>query len=64
MGFGGGRGAGGGRRGGLGRRGGPLAAGPGGECVCPQCGHREPHTLGQPCYAKTCPQCGTRMTRA
>ena len=49
---------------GLGRMGGPLAAGPGGECVCPRCGHRMAHELGTPCNRMTCPQCGTRMTRA
>jgi len=44
--FGTGSGAGRGRGGrGLGRRGGPLAAGPGGYCVCPQCGHKEPHQI-------------------
>jgi len=43
-----GRGGGGGRGGGAGRgagqgpgrMGGPYAAGPGGKCVCPSCGHR------------------------
>lgn len=43
--------------------GGPFAAGPGGTCVCPNCGHREPHVAGQPCYKKKCPQCGTQMIR-
>lgn len=60
-----GRGAGSGigRGQGRGRQGGPAAAGPGGYCVCPQCGHREPHQLGTPCYRKKCPQCGTAMVR-
>ena len=52
-----------GRGGGVGRQGGPKAAGPGGYCVCPSCGHREPHTVGAPCYAKACSQCGTKMVR-
>jgi predicted Fe-Mo cluster-binding NifX family protein len=52
---------GGGRRGG--RMGGPLAAGPGGYCVCPQCGHKEPHQVGVPCLQKQCPKCGTAMVR-
>jgi len=43
--------------------GGPQAAGPGGECVCPNCGHRESHVAGQPCYQKKCPKCGTQMIR-
>ncbi|HHS98191.1 MAG TPA: hypothetical protein ENK08_09930 [Chloroflexi bacterium] len=62
---GGGRGGGAGRGGGRGpgRMGGPFAAGPGGYCVCPNCGHREPHVAGQPCYKKKCPECGTQMVR-
>ena len=56
-----GNGQGGGRGPGLG--GGPYAAGPGGYCVCPSCGHREAHTAGTPCYQKKCPQCGAKMTR-
>lgn len=39
-------------------------AGPGGYCVCPQCGVKVSHQQGTPCYSITCPQCGTRMTRA
>lgn len=49
--------------GGRGRGGGPLAAGPGGYCVCPSCGHRQKHTVGKPCNALECPECGARMTR-
>jgi hypothetical protein len=62
---GGGRGGGAGRGGGRGpgRMGGDKAAGPGGECVCPNCGHRVPHAAGQPCYQLKCPKCGTQMTR-
>ena len=60
-----------GRRGGAGqgagrapgRMGGSKAAGPGGQCVCPACGHRVTHVAGQPCYDKACPKCGTRMVR-
>ncbi|MEW5722680.1 MAG: NifB/NifX family molybdenum-iron cluster-binding protein [Thermodesulfobacteriota bacterium] len=65
-----GKGQGGGRGGGLGRggprrgaRGGPLAAGPDGFCLCPQCGHREPHQRGRPCVERKCPRCGIAMTR-
>jgi hypothetical protein len=59
-----GRGAGQGRRGqGRGRMGGPLAGGAVGTCVCPKCGHREPHERGVPCIQKRCPECGTLMTR-
>jgi predicted Fe-Mo cluster-binding NifX family protein len=59
---GGGRGPGRGMGGG-GRMGGPAAAGPGGYCVCPQCGHKEPHQVGVPCLQKQCPKCGTAMVR-
>ncbi len=38
-------------------------AGPGGNCVCPNCGHKEPHKPGTPCYNASCPKCGTRMVR-
>ena len=59
---GGGRGAGHAGRG-PGRMGGSKMAGPAGTCVCPQCGHREPHQRGIPCFDRQCPQCGTAMTR-
>jgi predicted Fe-Mo cluster-binding NifX family protein len=49
---------------GAGRMGGPLAAGPGGFCVCPKCGEKAPHTAGQPCMQMLCPKCGTPMTRS
>jgi hypothetical protein len=48
---------------GRGRMGGPLAGGAGGTCLCPKCGHREPHERGVPCVQKQCPKCGTSMTR-
>ena len=72
MGSGGGQGRGRGGRGGgsqgrggpgLGRMGGPKAAGPAGECVCPKCGHREPHMRGIPCVQQQCPKCGAAMSR-
>ena len=53
----------GGRGQGRGRMGGPLAAGPGGQCVCPKCGHKTAHAPGQPCNQQACPKCGTMMTR-
>lgn len=52
-----------GGRGGGGRMGGPSAAGPGGNCVCPSCGHKVAHQVGVPCAQVKCPKCGTAMTR-
>lgn len=59
----GGRGMGRGAGDGMGRGGGPRAAGPGGLCVCPKCGHAEPHETGVQCFERMCPKCGTVMTR-
>ena len=50
----------GGRRG----LGGGFARGPGGECICPNCGYREPHQLAVPCLTIKCKKCGAPMTRA
>jgi hypothetical protein len=44
-------------------RGGGFAAGPGGECVCPNCGERVPHQFRTPCNEQSCSKCGTAMTR-
>jgi hypothetical protein len=60
---GGGRGGGRGQGRGPGRMGGPKAAGPGGGCICPSCGHKVKHQAGQPCYDVKCPRCGAAMTR-
>jgi len=38
--------------------------GPEGDCLCPNCGHRELHQLAVPCYSRKCPKCGAPMTRA
>ena len=51
-----------GRAGGRGRGGG-FAAGPGGYCVCPNCGEKEVHQLGIPCFEQKCPNCGKAMIR-
>ncbi len=48
---------------GRGRMGGPYSAGPKGYCICPNCSHKEPHVLGQPCNQKQCPKCNTVMIR-
>jgi hypothetical protein len=57
--FGRGAGGGGGGRGG----GNKPGSGPGGNCVCPKCGHKEPHVAGQRCVDRACPKCGTKMIR-
>ncbi len=51
-----------GRGGGRGRMGG-FGLGTGGNCVCPACGHKQPHERGVPCNSINCPQCGQMMTR-
>jgi hypothetical protein len=53
-----------GRGRGPGRKGGPRAAGPGGDCICPNCGHKVAHKAGEPCFEKKCKKCGATMTRA
>ena len=50
--------------GGRGRMGGPRAAGPSGKCICPKCGYKTLHGIGDPCYLKVCPKCGIKLTRA
>jgi predicted DNA-binding protein (UPF0251 family) len=47
---------------GRGRMGG-TAAGPVGECKCPDCGNRVPHQIGVPCVQRKCPKCGSMMMR-
>ncbi len=37
--------------------------GSGGGCICPKCGHVEPHVPGTPCRELRCPQCGKIMVR-
>lgn len=44
-------------------RGGGFAAGTGGYCICPSCGEKIAHEIGDPCYEQQCPKYGTAMTR-
>jgi len=37
--------------------------GPGGNCICAECGYKTPHKRGEPCNEKTCPKCGNKMER-
>lgn len=34
----------------------------GDDCICPNCGQREPYQMGVPCYNRRCPKCGVPMT--
>jgi hypothetical protein len=52
-----------GRGQGIGRMGGPFVAGTDGFCVCPNCGYKESHRLGQSCNKNSCPECGATLTR-
>lgn len=47
----------------LGRMGG-FAMGPGGKCVCLECGYEDEHGTGEPCMDRDCPQCGAKMARS
>ncbi|MBU1127223.1 MAG: DUF134 domain-containing protein [Patescibacteria group bacterium] len=51
--------------GGRGRMGGPLAAGPGGVCICTNtsCGYEQAHKIATPCNQLKCPKCGLPMAR-
>ena len=49
----------------MGRLGGTSpGAGPGGYCVCPNCGAQIEHQQGSPCFYVKCPKCGAEMHRA
>ena len=64
MGPGGGRGSGGVAQGQGGRGlGGGTGQGLGGNCVCPNCGHKEQHQRGTQCFNMKCPKCSTPLVR-
>lgn len=41
-----------------------AGVGPGGDCICPHCGQRQPHQRGAPCFKQRCPTCNVAMIRA
>ncbi len=43
--------------------GGGTGQGLGGNCVCPNCGHKEPHQRGAQCFNLKCPKCDTPLVR-
>ena len=45
------------------RTGDKPGSGPGGNCVCPNCGFKIVHTTNVPCNETPCPKCGATMTR-
>lgn len=54
VGYGRGQGRGGGNR---------PGSGPGGLCVCPNCGATVPHQRGVPCNTVHCPKCNSTMLK-
>lgn len=50
--------------GGRGRMGGNKpGSGPGGNCVCPDCGQTFAHETGVPCNSRECPKCGVKLVK-
>ena len=39
------------------------ALGPGGYCICPNCGYRTEHKRGTPCSSLICPNCKVNLER-
>lgn len=38
-------------------------SGPGGKCICPDCGYVEEHKINKPCNEIKCPECGSMLTK-
>ncbi|HNP74979.1 MAG TPA: cation diffusion facilitator family transporter [bacterium] len=38
-------------------------SGPGGQCFCPKCGHKQSHQRSRPCQETVCPVCGSKLER-
>ena len=47
----------------LARQPGGTGEGPGGSCVCPDCGHTQNHAIGEACNKTKCAKCGALMAR-
>lgn len=62
--YGDGRGKFGNKGSGYGRGGGNKpGSGPDGQCVCPKCGYKKTHEVGERCVDLKCPNCGTQLIR-
>jgi uncharacterized protein len=48
---------------GRGKKGGSFAAGPGGYCICHECGYKQKHQRATPCTSMKCPKCNSPMAR-
>ncbi len=38
-------------------------SGPTGKCICPKCGYKLAHQVGERCMDQTCPKCGAKLVR-
>ena len=47
-----------------GRRGVGGGFNPNQECICPNCGYKITHQMGDPCNMKRCSKCGALMIRS
>ncbi len=40
-----------------------IGMGVGGYCICPDCGYKESHKRGTPCFELKCPKCKKSLVR-